>query len=241
MKKEKIEWSLVTSVGLGKDYSIEGTELDRELVEAFFDMDKIKCLEILQKGAAINVSVTIKQNGEVVAWGPLFQHLIGEKPTKAQTAQLSKQIEDLKTSSRQQNYPTYIEKEIKQLQETKNQRIAQAKSHNEKREKEIIDFAEFWLDIGGGRPLIDGVNHANTLDLDKIEYPKVRDYIERATEIDRAVSKKIDSERMWSEKGIEEKFYMETTVYRTSDYTINEIKEKVQTDPNLNRNTEITM
>ena len=50
------------------------------------------------------------------------------------------------------------------------------KSHNEKRENEIVDFAKFWIDIGGGeRPWVVGVNRdSNMIDLNKIGYQKVR-------------------------------------------------------------------
>lgn len=241
MKKENIKWFMF-GLGVNKEYSIEGTELDRELVDAFFNMDKIKCLELLQKGADINVSLTIKSNGETVACGPLFQHLIGEKPWKAKTAQMNKEIEAINRSNHYNQYLSSNDRgRVERLKQSIKKEIASTKSHNEKREKEIVDFAEFWLDIGGGRPLVVGTNYHNALDLDKIEYPKVREYIERATEVDRAVQKKMVNERIWGEKGAVEKFYFGTTIYRTSNFTIDEIKEKVQTDPNLSSNAEMTM
>ena len=39
MKKEIITWFLY-GFGIDKEYSIEGTELDKKLVDAFFKMDK---------------------------------------------------------------------------------------------------------------------------------------------------------------------------------------------------------
>lgn len=182
------------------------------------------------------VKLTIKNNG-VVTRGPLFEHLIyDEKPWKANTAKLSKEIEELKMKSREQNYPSYMERDIKQLQETKSKEISRIKSHNEKRENEIVDFAKFWIDIGGGeRPWVVGVNRdSNMIDLNKIGYQEVREYIERVSEVDRIVLRKIESEGMdWTKKGVIEKVYKATEFYRNSDYTIDEIKDKVQNDADL--------
>lgn len=77
--------------------------------------------------------------------------------------------------------------------------------------------------------------------------PKVREYIERVSEVDRIVLRKIESEGMdWTKKGVIEKVYKATEFYRNSDYTIDEIKDKVQNDAALcsrsaNLNPEILM
>ena len=245
MKKENITWFLY-AFGINKVYSIEGTELDKELIDAFFKMDKLKCLELIQKGANMYVKLTIKNNG-VVTCGPLFEHLIYEKPWKADTAKLSKEIEDLKKNKKREKddyerwnrrpYRSYyIDKQIEELQKRKNQEIVMVKSHNEKRENELVDFAKFWIDIGGGeRPWVLGVNRDfNIIDLDKIGYQKVREYIERVSEVDKIVLRKIESEGVdWTKKGVIEKFDKATEFYRNSDYTIDEIKDKVQNDADL--------
>ena len=93
MKKETISWSL-SGFGIDREYSIKGTELDKQLVQAFLDNDKAKCLKLIKQGAYVNVSLTIKSGDKIVAFGPLFQHLIGEKPWKAKTAELNTQIEE---------------------------------------------------------------------------------------------------------------------------------------------------
>ena len=220
----------------------------KELIDAFFKMDKLKCLELIQKGANMYVQLTIKYNG-VVTRRPLFEHLIYEKPWKTDTAKLSKEIEGLKESKKRETYnyerwkrrpypyrDNYIDKQIEELQKRKNQEIAMVKSHNEKRENEIVDFAKFWIDIGGGeRPWILGMNRDfNIIDLDKIGYQKVREYIERVSEVDRIVLRKIESEGMdWTKKGVIEKVYKATEFYRNSDYTIDEIKDKAQNDADL--------
>lgn len=73
----------------------------KELIDAFFKMDKLKCLELIQKGANMYVQLTIKYNG-VVTRRPLFEHLIYEKPWKTDTAKLSKEIEGLKESKKRE-------------------------------------------------------------------------------------------------------------------------------------------
>lgn len=245
MKKQNITWGLY-GFGGDREYSIEGTELDKKLINAFFKMDKLKCLELIQKGANMYVKLTIKNNC-VVTRGPLFEHLIYEKPWKADTAKLSKEIEGLKESKKREKddyerwnrrpyRSNYVDKQIEELQKRKNQEIAMIKSHNKKRENELVDFAKFWIDIGGGeRPWVVGVNRdSNMIDLNKIGYQKVREYIEKVSEVDRIVLRKIESEGMdWTKKGVIEKVYKATEFYRNSDYTIDEIKDKVQNDADL--------
>lgn len=64
--KKNITWGLY-GFGGDREYSIEGTELDKKLINAFFKMDKLKCLELIQKGANMYVKLTIKNNCGLLA------------------------------------------------------------------------------------------------------------------------------------------------------------------------------
>lgn len=211
MKKEKIEWGW-TSIGFGSRwYSLEGTEKDKELVEAFFNMDKDKIVDLINQGANRDVIVTIKRDDEEKT-GTLIYHLLTEEPQKP----------------RMPYHPhvSYMDVRKRERAERKERESAEARSriNNQKRADKIIDMLEFWIDIGGD---------VEDLERKEVKFSKVDEYLQRAVQINTLVD-----ERM-KEKGFEyneetDKLYARKIIeYRRSSLSIEEIKQAIKTDLDL--------
>ena len=211
MKKEKIEWGW-TSIGFGSRwYSLEGTEKEKELVEAFFNMDKDKIVDLINQGANRDVIVTIKRDNEEKT-GTLIYHLLTEEPQKPIIPYHS--------------HVSYTDVRERERAERKERESAEARSriNNQKRADKIIDMLEFWIDIDGD---------VEDLEREEVKFSKVDKYLQRAVQINTLVD-----ERM-KEKGFEyneetDKLYARKIIeYRRSSLSIEEIKQAIKTDLDL--------
>ncbi len=210
---KKIEWGFMT-IGFGSRwYSLEGTEKDKEFVEAFFNRDKGKMLELINQGVNRDVIVTIKRNN-IEKTGTLIYHLLTEEPKKS----IPFQAEVATTNQ-------ITRKDIQRHEKAENdKRLAQVAKINNERAGQIIDMLEFWIDIGGD---------VEEFNAKEVKFSKVDKYLQRAVQIPSLIDAHMQ------EKGFEyneetDKLYARKIVeYRRSSLTIDEIKEAIKTDLQL--------
>lgn len=214
MIKQKIQWGNV-SIGLPSVwYSLEGSEKDKELVEAFFNRDKDKIVELINQGANKDVEVTIKKDGKEKT-GTLIYHLLTEealKPTPYKAPIAGAPDSEIRKKA---------ERDARTIN---NKRAEQVGKLNNERADQIIDMLEFWLELGGRI----GFN-----DFEEFKIPKVRKYLERSTEIQSLINFHMDKKGFEDNEENAKLYWQKVAQYRKSALTIEEIEKAIQTDLEL--------
>lgn len=233
----KLSWSLLDIFSNSStSYTIDGSELDKQLVEAFLSYDKEKVSELLNQGANKNVNLRIeeKTNGDtIVNSGPLMQHLLCKKPIPvrevtrvARRSSSSAVTYNAKTSSFDRNQQALREKRALKLAQYNE--IERTKKANNALADKIIDMFEYWLNIYKRIEIYPE-------DLSDIKIKKVRDYIERTWEVERIVLEKMKDLNLLKDGIIINARYYnmfidKTKEYRMSSLSLDEIEETVQRD-----------
>ena len=191
MSNNQIMWSTILLGGSTITYKLNGSDLDRQLVEAFFDMDKEKVDELIAKGANPNARLTIekRENGIVTRseTGTILMHLIQQGPIKA--------IHPKRKPMAQSGNPE--KRKDQEVQEERQRRLQiqraneNARIENQQRKNAIIDMVNFMLDRDG-RICENGARcDLSEIGLSKIGFDEVRDYVIMAHQVDMSVEEEM--------------------------------------------------
>lgn len=218
--EKKIEWSSIGNIGHRPTYySLFGSDKDKEFVEAFWNLDKDKMLELIKQGANKNLLLTIERTeGDEITktTGSLIYHLLTEEPQKV--------IQHDRPYGISSNEETNV-RLAKEREQARKKETLETNRRNDQRADEIIDMYEFWLDI---------VGYARNPGPENIKHDKVNKYLQKASDVQKLVNKQM------KENGIDDNLLYKSKVaqYRKSPLTIREIKREIKTDLELNKNIE---
>lgn len=215
--KEMIKWGRIWLLDSSSIwYSLFGSDKDKEFVEAFWNLDKDKMLELIKQGANKDLILTTERTeGEKITktTGTLIDHLLTEEPQKV----IHHDWPYVMSSNEEENKRLAKEREQARKKET-----AKTNIRNDQRADEIIDMYEFLLDIGFS---------ARNPDPENIKHGKVNKYLQKASDVQKLVNKQM------KENGIDDNLLYKNKVaqYRKSPLTIREIKREIKTDLQLNK------
>ena len=194
MRDIETKWSSWLLSGGSINYYLKGSELDKQLVDAFFEMDKNRIDELIDKGANPNAILTIekKEDGEITRreTGTLLMHLIQQGPIKA----IYPQRKPIALSGDPEK------RRDQQIQEERRRRVQiqraneKAKIENQQRKDTIIDMVDFMLDRGAR--ICENVGRCDLSQngLDKIGFDEVRDYLKLAHQTDMAIEEEMEKQ-----------------------------------------------
>lgn len=236
MEKQLLKWGTI-GFGVDKWFSICGTEIDKQFIEAVVDFDTEKMNELLTKGASINIDLIVEQDGKILRSGTMLYHLLCQKPRttsagkQQEIGRLKKRINDGRISGR----PTsHLSADLARARESMSREKAETEKHNEERCKDILEVAEFLLSKGA----VINCSEGGRLDLSsaqagEIKFGKVAEFINRANQIDHIV---LDAMRAKGLNGVEimdnySKYFLNTaTKYRNSTLALEEIEQAVKNE-----------
>lgn len=222
-----MEKQLFTDIAImGGERSFYGTDVDKELVDAFFALDRKGVVEALKKGANIDLDYTVKRDGKEVT-SKLLYHLLTEHPEKAN-------IKKLEVHSSREEEQKRAEAENRR---ENNREREKTRLRNIERSEKIIDFAKFWLDLGGYAAQDKWAGRVAIYPQD-IKFGSVREFVERTSDIDYCVSHAMIQNGFKDDDESYEIFLSKAAQYRDKSGSIDEIKNQINSDKDLNKSQE---
>lgn len=235
MKKKEISWFNASTIGRSVGYEIFGTEDDKALVESFFAGDKKKVMTLLVEGK-VNMDILVKvfKNGEERE-ASLLEHLVEEPRFSPIVSSPAIAVEKIKRGEDRRRAVDAARKE------EASKKAKMAKEANEKIENKILDMAEFWLSMGGkmsvGATFYAWKRFDDFVPVSSaVNFPKVAQYLERASLIDDLVYEQLLNE---TRGAINYKdFYIaavdRATQIRTSGLSIEDIQRAIREEKEKN-------